>query len=218
MNLSEEHRALIEGIIRQNPNFTGHDELLNSIIESVYKKSYLLLDSVSNVENLKAYLKKVAENSINSALKFQKNEEEQDSSPIFQSLHDKNIEDEILTDEKVKFEDITPKKREPVQIIGLKGKENSKNEVLKKYSSLIDPIEFFPKIPQNPANLPHIISALKELNSQYPNKKYGAIFKMRHIHNLRQATIARKLKISQSDLSRRYCEMVKYLANSLSNG
>lgn len=64
LNLTPEKRALIEAIIKENPAYQGNERLMEKFCAEIYKKSYLLLDSVSNVESLKNYLTKVAETSI----------------------------------------------------------------------------------------------------------------------------------------------------------
>ena len=231
MKLSQEHRELIETIIRQTPAFGGREDLMEQICALVYKKSYLLLDSVSNLNNLKNYLTKVAETSIGTVLASQVQQGEHVTEPVFESLNIeqttqaivqepiKPLEDELVSDlDNIKNDDIksiAPKKRPELKVVNLKD-DKQKTQVTQKFTQLIDPIEFYPKKTVNPEIVGDIIPALKVINSKYPNKKFAQIFKMRHVQNMRQAAIARKLKISQSELSRRYSEMVKYLSQAVS--
>ncbi len=64
LDLANNHRRLIEETIRSNGKYYGNEDLLEAFCSDVYKKSYILLDSVSNVDNLKTYLEKVADTSI----------------------------------------------------------------------------------------------------------------------------------------------------------
>ena len=68
-------RELIEEIIKQHPDYIGHENLIDQFCAEIYKKSYLLLDSVSNIESLKNYLTKVADTSIANVLKNMPKEE-----------------------------------------------------------------------------------------------------------------------------------------------
>ena len=49
--------------------YKGNEHLLEKFCSEVYKKSYLLLDSVSNMDSLKNYLSRVVETSIHSVIK-----------------------------------------------------------------------------------------------------------------------------------------------------
>ena len=69
MDLADSHRKLIEETVRTNDRYYGNEDLLEAFCSDVYKKSYILLDSVSNVDNLKTYLEKVADTSISSILR-----------------------------------------------------------------------------------------------------------------------------------------------------
>ena len=67
--MNKQQKVLIESIIKQNPKYIGNENLLEQFCAEVYKKSYLLLDSVSNMDSLKNYLTKVVDTSINSIVK-----------------------------------------------------------------------------------------------------------------------------------------------------
>ena len=69
LDLADSHRKLIEETVRTNDRYYGNEDLLEAFCSDVYKKSYILLDSVSNVDNLKTYLEKVADTSISSIFK-----------------------------------------------------------------------------------------------------------------------------------------------------
>jgi hypothetical protein len=59
---------LIERVVRESDKFQGREDLLETFCAEIYKKSYLLLGTVSNIENLKNYLNKVADSSITNVL------------------------------------------------------------------------------------------------------------------------------------------------------
>lgn len=210
MNLSQQHRALVEDIIKQNPMYLGHEYLLDKFCAEVYKKSYLLLDSVSNVESLKNYLAKVAQTSISNVIKT--------SAPPERPVPIQTITDEINYQKNI-IEPLPVKKP-------LKETQNSAPKIStasdisddcpdKIYASLIDPAEFFPYKPTDRVVSEKIIKVLTKIDSKNPDKKYLEIFKMRYMQNFRQSVIARNLRLSQADLSKRYCQMVKLIKEEL---
>lgn len=212
--MKAEQRELIENIIKQHPLYQGHENLMERFCAEVYKKSYLLLDSVSNIDSLKNYLVKVADTSITS---------------VVASLPQADVTD------------IIPLKRGAAADFGMPRPDNSLKEIKKSisndsivslhrqqnttpasqpqiqdvYASLIDPDEFFSDKNTNPALAENILEIIDTLDLGNPGKKYGEIFAMRYVQNLHQSVIARRLKLSQADLSKRFCELVKLVKQQL---
>ena len=202
--MDSKQRELIESIIKQHPDYIGHENLMEQFCAEVYKKSYLLLDSVSNIESLKNYLTKVADTSIANVLKnFHSNNTIQTLS------HKKAIEIEPIQIKKVvEPKEITDNRSIRVQKSPQQGEQD-------RYSNLIDPEEFISEKYTNPEIAKSILDVIDKLDLGNPSKKYLEIFTMRYVQNLRQSVIARKLKISQADLSKRFCEMVKLIKQQL---
>mgnify|MGYP005758742909 CR=1 FL=1 len=212
------HRELIENIIKQNPAYKGNEHLMEQFCAEVYKKSYLLLDSVSNVESLKNYLKKVADTSVLNVIKSSaaKNIREKINSintqdfdfDIQNANSHKQLED-IRNENSTNRHETLPQYSEP--------QENTEKKISIKnpYEGLIDPREFFPERPTGRLLAKNIIEALLRINTKEPAKKFLEIFIMKYVDNLNQTMIARNLKLTRADLSKRYCEMVKLIRQEI---
>ncbi len=64
MELLKEQRSLIEKIVKANPKYSGNEDLLEDFCSETYQKSYLILQTIKNVNTLEAYLKKVVSSAI----------------------------------------------------------------------------------------------------------------------------------------------------------
>lgn len=205
-------RELIEEIIKQHPDYIGHENLIDQFCAEIYKKSYLLLDSVSNIESLKNYLTKVADTSIANVLKNLPKEENDALSKInkLPDIPDITVETKVL-------QHVVQKQPEPIQMHNSMPNVEKRQEAVNKdpYSGLIDPEEFFNEKQTNPLVAKNIIDVIDMLDLGNPDKKYLEIFTMRYVQNMHQGDIAKKLKISQADLSMRFCDLVKLIKQHL---
>ena len=69
MELLKEQRDLIEKIVKSSPKFSGNEDLFEDFCSETYKKSYLILESVKDINSLEAYIKKVVSSAIIDVLK-----------------------------------------------------------------------------------------------------------------------------------------------------
>ncbi|MDD3012202.1 MAG: sigma-70 family RNA polymerase sigma factor [Candidatus Gastranaerophilales bacterium] len=69
MELTQEHRNLIEGIVRKNPRINGNEDLFEDFCSETFKKSYTIISSINDIKNLEIYLNKVASSAILDVLK-----------------------------------------------------------------------------------------------------------------------------------------------------
>ena len=69
MELTQEHRKLIEGIVRKNPRMSGNEDLFEDFCSETFKRSYTIISSINDVKNLEMYLNKVASSAILGVLK-----------------------------------------------------------------------------------------------------------------------------------------------------
>ena len=69
MELVKEHTDLIKKLVKANPKFKGNEDLLDDFCSETYQKSYLILQSVNDIESLNAYMKKVVSSAIIDVLK-----------------------------------------------------------------------------------------------------------------------------------------------------
>ncbi len=195
MHIDKNHKALIESVIKENSRYKGNEQLLNIILEAVYKKSYLLLDAMKDTNRLKRHLEDITTTCI----------------------------EQVLA-EKQKFEGIRivkrPKpeppitKQEPVQ-----KKEFSKEKLKEQFqlfepedlSSIDDPRDYYPNETFVVSKLEAFIDYIKEIDKCYKTKKYYDIFYSRYIKKQDQIQIAQELGISQVELSKRFVELVNLI-------
>ncbi len=224
MGLKKEHRIIIESVVKENPKFLGNEALMDKFCTEVYKKSYLLLDSISNVENLKNYLKKVAETSIENVIKQDKSEKKINMDfgapapaekkytpiePIVRSSYTKPQEIKPISyKEETRVE---PTKKEPV----ISTYDDYSDEVSYNsdavFAGLIDPIEFSSNKNLGNDYAQILIETVVRFDIKNPAGRYLDIFKMRYAESLSQNEIARRLKISQSELSKRFVEITDFI-------
>lgn len=237
--MDAKQRDLIECAIRKNPNFKGHEDLMEQFCSEVYKKSYLLLDAVSNIDSLKNYLNKVTETSIINVLKSNgRNLNKTNPAPVsvaksvtksvanFDNNVQKTRDIKKYTPEKqpntTKQQNVTKqlstiKPQGIPKVVATSAPVSLKESktVLNPYSGLIDPLEFFPEKVPSMSLSKALLDTLCKLDAKEPSKKYLDIFKMRYIFKCSQETIAKDLKMSKSDLSKRFCDMVKHIRQEI---
>ena len=66
--INNEHKALIESVIRENAKFKGHEELLELFFDAVYKKSYLLIDAIRDKARVKRHLSAICDSCMSQVL------------------------------------------------------------------------------------------------------------------------------------------------------
>jgi len=234
LDLANNHRKLIEDIIRTNGRYYGNEDLLEAFCSDVYKKSYLLLDSVSNIENLKTYLAKVVDTSISNILRQNGRDDtprqKVDKSDIkIDILEDENIKDKIIKETNITKTDLErakmfakkerfarPENLKEEKIISIKNDAPEIQELGRDvFGDIKDPKLEFPgiEIKENVAN--KIMQIVYNLHTKYPEKGYFQIFYARHLRFKKQASIANELQITQGELSKRYFELVKLIKEQL---
>ena len=74
---------------------------------------------------------------------------------------------------------------------------------------LIDPLDFCPQKRVSEHTIEKLIQIVKIIDSKFPKKRYYEIFVLRYIKKYNQTDIAREMKISQVELSKRFVELIK---------
>lgn len=69
MEFTQEHRQKIEKIIKTNPRFSGNEDLVDDFCSETFKRSFSIISSLDNINNVNAYLSKIASSAILSVLK-----------------------------------------------------------------------------------------------------------------------------------------------------
>lgn len=232
MDLPKNHRQLIEDIIKENDRYYGNEDLLEAFCSDVYKKSYLLLDSVSNVDNLKSYLQKVVDTSVSNIL----GQNGRDSSPKQKPVKS-NKSIELIEDTNVspnippvnspearmradKFKQVEnrnrPQNLKEDRLISIKDDSAALRNLSRDiYADVSDPKVNYPEIPLKENVVNKILGIVFELHARNPEKGYFQIFYARHAGLKKQAVIASELRLTQGELSKRYLELIKLIREQL---
>lgn len=217
--IKPEHKQLIESVIRESEKFRGNEELIDIFCDAVYKKTYLLLDAMKDIPRLKRHLHVICDGCMDSVIR----EKQKFTNTKFykQVEHSSRLPENIISVKK----DTRLYEPEEIEREYTSGKNNAKIVNLKeeiqrseRYSStdmLIDPLDFCPQKRISEHTIEKLINIIKEISQKFPNKKYYEIFKLRYIKKMNQADIARELKVSQVELSKRFVEMIKLTRESL---
>lgn len=232
MDLTGSHRKLIEETIRSNDRYWGNEDLLEAFCSDVYKKSYLLLDSVSNIDNLKSYLAKVVDTSISNILRQNGRDDtprpKPDKSEIqIDMLDDPKVKEQIAANTNIKPEEIERANKLNKQQKGVESLRDEKIVSIKPasidvkslngdiFGDIEDPKLEFPdsEIKENIIN--KIMAIVFDVHTKYPEKGYFQIFYARHARLKKQASIANELKITQGELSKRYFELIRFIKEQL---
>ena len=69
LQINKEHKALIESVIRESVKFKGHEELIDIFCDAIYKKSYLLIDAIRDVNRLRRHLLMICDSCMEQIIK-----------------------------------------------------------------------------------------------------------------------------------------------------
>ena len=211
LQISKEHRALIESVIRESAKFKGHEELIDAFCDAIYKKSYLLIDAIRDMSRLRRHLLMISDSCIEQIIKEKR---KYDETRLYEEILQKSrMEDEIVSLKKddVLYDrektELTPKK-DKTGIVNLK-EEIQRSEKYNATDNLIDPLEYCPQKRVSENTVDKLIKIVKIIDKQFPKKRFYEIFSLRYIKRYNQTEIARSLKISQMELSKRFVELIK---------
>lgn len=213
MQFTNEQKTMIEKIIRENENFQGREDLLEAFFAEIYKKSYLLLGSVSNVENLRNYLTKVVNTSILNVIGGLKTEEPEAEIKIVNAQEETLVSEEKITPKKIL--DSIAREFTPESLKKVGGEIRSLKSSIDVYKDIKDPAQMVKQEIINKNLAQRIVNVIYEIHSKVPNRYYFQIFYMKYMDNRRQSEIAQKLGITQNELSKRYWELVKLIKENV---
>ena len=217
LQIKKEHRALIESVIRENPKFKGHENLIDLFCDAIYKKSYLLIDAIRDMSRLRRHLGMISDSCIEQIIKEKKR---YDDTKLYDKIIKKSrYKNDIVSlkkndtpedNEKKDIED----KTSDIEVVNLK-EEIQRSEKYDSTQDLIDPIEFCPRKKISSSTIEKLAKIIKKIDEQYPQKRYYEIFSLRYIKKYSQMDTARDLKISQIELSKRFVELITLAKNNL---
>lgn len=218
LQINSEHRALIESVIRESPKFRGNEELIELFCEAVYKKSYLLMDAIRDIARLRRHLMMICDGCMEQIIKEKRRFEE---TKVYRQVeHNSRLQEEIVSVKKSPLSQSEELEQEYRMQQARSSVVNLKEEIQRseKYDSvdmLIDPLDFCPQKRVSEHTLDKLIQIVKLIDSKFPKKRYYEIFTYRYMKKFNQTDIAREMKISQVELSKRFVELIKLTRENL---
>ena len=219
LHINNEHRALIESIIRDSAKFRGHEELIDIFCEAIYKKSYLLMDAIRDEVRLKRHLMMICDSCMEQVIKEKRKFEQ---TKIYRAVEqNERLKEDIVSVKKSPLKEPEDLNEEfkmhqaKESIVNLK-EEIQRSERYDSTDVLIDPADFCVQKRVSEHTLDKLIQIVKNIGGKFPKKRYYEIFKLRYIKKLNQAEIAREMKISQVELSKRFVELIKLTRENIS--
>lgn len=218
LQINSEHRALIESVIRESAKFRGNEELIELFCEAVYRKSYLLMDAIRDVARLRRHLMMICDSCMEQIIREKKRFEE---TKIYRQIeHNSKLQEEIVSVKKSPLTEDEELEQEFKMQQARNSVVNLKEEIQRseKYDSvdmLIDPLDFCPQKRVSQHTLEKLIQIVKTIDTKFPKKRYFEIFNFRYIKKFNQTDIAREMKISQVELSKRFVELIKLTRENL---
>ena len=187
MLLVEEQRTLIEKFVKANKNFVGNEDLFEDFCSEAFQKSYMMFNSTSNVQKIESYVSKVVHTSILSVLK--------NSGRVRRTVSGYVPTNEIVVPDFA---------TQPV-----KSTVYDSNFVL----DFPDPRESAEEILITKDCLQKIADAVCVIHKELPTQQFFDIFQQRYIQGLKQSEIAKKLNLSQAEVSKRLMQLSKMISN-----
>lgn len=223
MKIEVKHKALIESVIKESTKFKGNEELLDIFCEAIYKKSYLLIDAIRDMSRLRRHLTMICDTCMEQIIKEKnkynktkiyrqinaKTNKTQDVVGIKNYVTKENIvslKDTLDDDEMINRE--MARHRMTSSLINLK-EEIQRSEKYDSVDNLIDPLDFCPQKRISEHTVEKLVQIIRNIDAQYPQKRYYEIFSLRYIKRYNQMQTAREMKISQVELSKRFVELIR---------
>ncbi len=183
MELAQDKIDLIEKIIKNDRKFANNEDLYDDFFNETCKRSLVIVKTITSDATLEAYLKKIATTSILNVLK--------DSGRLRRSRAG-----------------FVPTRELPLE-------EVSKSESGIDYSGVKISYEAadIANTPEDAALqneiIQRVVSALKKIDSEEPEKQFLNIYKLRFEDGMTQKEIASELNISQSEISKRLFKLME---------
>ena len=212
LQINNEHKALIESVIRESAKFRGNEELIDLFCEAVYKKTYLLMDAIRDTARLRRHLLMICDSCMEQIIREKRRFEE---TKIFRQIeHANKLQEDIvsvkkspLTDKEILEEEFKMQQARR-NVVNLK-EEIQRSEKYDSVDILIDPLDFCPQKRVSEYTAQKLLQIVKSISAKFPKKRYYEMFTLRYMRKLNQTDIAREMKISQVELSKRFVELIR---------
>lgn len=188
MEITQDHRNLIEYIVKNNLRFAGNEDLVEDFCSETFKRSYSIISSVNNIQNLNNYLNKVASSAILEVLKNSGRLRKSNGNYIKiqeTPISSINVYD-LDEDGDIHFDIPDPS-------------SHVEEEILKQ-----EEIDMIRKI----------VFSLDEADK---SNRYMDIFILRYCKNFKQSEIAKELGISQGEVSKRLITLIRKINSKINS-
>ncbi|MCD7878563.1 MAG: sigma-70 family RNA polymerase sigma factor [Candidatus Gastranaerophilales bacterium] len=193
MLLIEEQRSLIEKFVKSNKNYRGNEDLFEDFCSEAFQKSYMVFNSVSNVQKIESYVAKVVHTSILNVLK--------------NSGRIRRANKSYVATNEIKVPEFSPSVKVKSRPLG--------SEFIMDFP---DPKETVEEILITKDCLQRIADAVCIIHKEVPSQNFYEIFYLRYVKGEKQAQIAEALNLSQSEVSKRLMQLSKLISNLLDRG
>ena len=104
LQINNEHRALIESVIRESAKFRGNEELIDLFCDAIYKKSYLLIDAIRDTARLKRHLMMISDSCMEQIIKEKRKFEE---TKVYRQIeYNSRLKEDIVSVKKSPLKDV----------------------------------------------------------------------------------------------------------------
>ncbi len=189
MEITQKHQNLIKNIVKSNHRFSGNEDLVEDFCSETIKRSYKLLTTINEVQKIESYLNKVATSAILGVLK--------DAGRLRRAT-----------------QGYTQTKEIPVSSVKITAKEDCYkiDDAGCIFYDIPDPAPSIEDEITQKEELLKIVHFIHELNSEEPDKDFLELFQLRYKENFKQTEIAKKMGLSQGEVSKRLIEMTKKIS------
>ncbi len=190
MELSQEHIKLLENFIRTDKKFVGNEDLYDDFFAESSNRAVSLLDTITDVNAIGPYLKKVVSTSIILVLKNQGRV--------------RRTHDSYVSTNTVSLDDNYPS-----------AVKNFQNTVVNY--DFIDVSPNPEEIVIQKDILQRVYDAVVVAHSTNLAKQFLDLYDLRYVQGKKQSEIAKILNLSQSEVSKRLFELMEHVKLALSN-
>lgn len=213
LEISTQHRLLLESIIKENKNYIGHEVLLEKFVEAIYKKTYLIIGAIKDMSRLRRHLLIITDGVMEAIIKEQKNIDDEN---LLKKIQQNALRNEgiVSVRENISEKYKLSKEVEKADIVNLK-EEIQRSENVQGTDELNDPLNGIVEKEIPVDIIDKLVHIVKIIDLKYQDKNYYKIFELRYLKKYPQSQIARMPSISQAQLCKRYVELIELVKESL---
>jgi len=212
----EEQKYIVEKFVRANKNFKGNEDLFDDFCSEALQKSYLIFNSANNIQKVESYISKVVHTSILQVLKeYGRIRRDKTGYVPVKEVKAANLDNAAAVRQSMEELEIPA---ESIPVSGAAVQRIETEDICNLILELPDPGETAEDALITRECLQRIADTLCIINKEAPSEMFLDIFRLRYMEGLKQAQIAAKLGISQSETSKRLMKMSKLISSILNKG